>query len=133
MAGVKLFTIHILINFHLRLVFRFLQVGDYILSPEICVERKSLADLFQSFNSGRLYNQAEAMTRYYKTPVLLIEFDQDKSFSLQVGADVRFFGAPRWLGLVGKVTCIVIVPRSFRAVRGEGVSHPEMLSFLLGS
>jgi DNA excision repair protein ERCC-4 len=31
-----------------------LQVGDYILSPEMCVERKSIADLIQSFNSGRL-------------------------------------------------------------------------------
>ena len=31
-----------------------LQVGDYILTPTMCVERKSLADLIQSFNSGRL-------------------------------------------------------------------------------
>jgi DNA excision repair protein ERCC-4 len=29
-------------------------VGDYILSPDICVERKSIPDLFQSFSSGRL-------------------------------------------------------------------------------
>ncbi|CAN0470588.1 unnamed protein product [Laminaria digitata] len=33
-------------------------VGDYVLTPEICVERKSLCDLFQSMPSGRLYNQA---------------------------------------------------------------------------
>lgn len=32
-----------------------LTVGDYILSPEMCVERKSVPDLIQSFNSGRLY------------------------------------------------------------------------------
>lgn len=31
-----------------------LQVGDYILTPDICVERKSLTDLVQSLNSGRL-------------------------------------------------------------------------------
>jgi DNA excision repair protein ERCC-4 len=31
-----------------------LTVGDYILSPNICVERKSIPDLVQSFNSGRL-------------------------------------------------------------------------------
>jgi len=31
-----------------------LTVGDYILTPEICVERKSLSDLVSSFNSGRL-------------------------------------------------------------------------------
>lgn len=29
-------------------------IGDYILSPTICVERKSLQDLIQSLNSGRL-------------------------------------------------------------------------------
>jgi DNA excision repair protein ERCC-4 len=33
-------------------------VGDYILSPNICVERKSLSDLLGSFASGRLYQQA---------------------------------------------------------------------------
>lgn len=29
-------------------------IGDYILSPTICVERKSLPDLIQSLNGGRL-------------------------------------------------------------------------------
>jgi len=61
-----------------------LEVGDYVLSPLICVERKSIGDLFQSFASGRLYHQVETMIRYYKIPVLLIEFSQDKSFSFQV-------------------------------------------------
>lgn len=61
-----------------------LEVGDYILSPSICVERKSIQDLFGSFASGRLYHQAEMMLRYYRIPVLLIEFSQDKSFSFQV-------------------------------------------------
>ncbi|CAH0476693.1 unnamed protein product [Peronospora belbahrii] len=60
-----------------------LEVGDYVLSPEICVERKSISDLFGSLNSGRLFNQAESMRRFYKTPVLLIEFTQGKAFSLQ--------------------------------------------------
>ena len=31
-----------------------LTVGDYIITPDICVERKSIPDLIQSFNSGRL-------------------------------------------------------------------------------
>ncbi len=31
-----------------------LTVGDYILTPDICVERKSIPDLVASFNSGRL-------------------------------------------------------------------------------
>lgn len=61
-----------------------LEVGDYVLSPTICIERKSITDLFQSFASGRLYHQVEMMSRYYPIPVLLIEFSQDKSFSFQV-------------------------------------------------
>ena len=31
-----------------------LTVGDYIVTPDICVERKSIPDLIQSLNSGRL-------------------------------------------------------------------------------
>ena len=69
-----------------------LQVGDYILSPEMCVERKSISDLKGSFISGRLYHQAEAMSRNYKTPILLIEFERDKAFALhsvsEIGADI---------------------------------------------
>ena len=61
-----------------------LTVGDYVLSPNIVVERKSVKDLIQSLNSGRLYNQCETMMQYYKTPLLLIEFDQNKSFNLEV-------------------------------------------------
>ncbi|XP_021813564.1 DNA repair endonuclease UVH1 isoform X1 [Prunus avium] len=65
-----------------------LEVGDYILSPLICVERKSIQDLFMSFTSGRLYHQVETMVRYYRIPVLLIEFSQDKSFSFQSASDI---------------------------------------------
>ena len=41
-----------------------LQVGDYIITPEICLERKSLSDLIGSLQNGRLYTQATAMTRF---------------------------------------------------------------------
>jgi DNA excision repair protein ERCC-4 len=65
-----------------------LTVGDYILSPNICVERKSIKDLISSFKDGRLYNQAETMLLHYKSPMLLIEFDQNKSFTLEPFADL---------------------------------------------
>ena len=58
-----------------------LTVGDYVLTPDICVERKSIQDLMQSLRNGRLYNQAETMLQYYKSPLLLIEFDQNKAFT----------------------------------------------------
>ncbi|KAI1103671.1 DNA repair protein [Jackrogersella minutella] len=65
-----------------------LTVGDYILSPNICVERKSISDLIGSFKDGRLFTQAETMFQHYKNPMLLIEFDQNKSFTLEPFADL---------------------------------------------
>ncbi|KAL3940234.1 MAG: hypothetical protein SGBAC_005194 [Bacillariaceae sp.] len=70
-----------------------LTVGDFVLSSVHCIERKSISDLYGSFASGRLYTQAEAMSKYYKVPALLIEFDPSKSFCLQnsndMGLDIK--------------------------------------------
>ncbi|UYV73759.1 hypothetical protein LAZ67_11000775 [Cordylochernes scorpioides] len=60
-----------------------LEVGDYVLSPDSCVERKSVPDLIGSLNSGRLFTQAQSMLRHYSRALLLIEFDPSKSFSFQ--------------------------------------------------
>ena len=59
-----------------------LTVADYVLTPNICIERKSVQDLVSSFKNGRLFNQAETMLQHYKYPMLLIEFGQNKSFTL---------------------------------------------------
>ncbi|XP_072337890.1 DNA repair endonuclease XPF [Scyliorhinus torazame] len=66
-----------------------LEVGDYILTPDICVERKSVSDLIGSLNNGRLYTQCITMSRYYRRPVLLIEFDPNKPFSLNFRGTVH--------------------------------------------
>ncbi|KAJ7758792.1 hypothetical protein DFH07DRAFT_448152 [Mycena maculata] len=71
-----------------------LTVGDYILTPDICVERKSLPDLISSFNSGRLYTQCELMSVHYKHPILLIEFEEDKAFSLEMVSDIKSYAKP---------------------------------------
>ena len=65
-----------------------LEVGDYILSPEICIERKAIPDLHSSLASGRLFSQAESMCKHYKTPILLIEFHPEKQFSLVSQRDI---------------------------------------------
>ncbi|KAH9616103.1 hypothetical protein KSS87_003022 [Heliosperma pusillum] len=83
-----------------------LEVGDYILSPSICVERKSIQDLFGSFQSGRLYNQVETMVRYYRIPVLLIEFSQDKSFSFQSASDIGDDVTPT--NIISKLSLLVL-------------------------
>ena len=65
-----------------------LTVGDYVLSPTICVERKSVRDLIASFKNGRLFSQAESMLQHYTYPFLLIEFEHNKSFTLDPFADL---------------------------------------------
>ncbi|KAL2548017.1 DNA repair endonuclease UVH1 [Forsythia ovata] len=83
-----------------------LEVGDYILSPLICVERKSIQDLFGSFASGRLYHQVEMMSRYYRIPVLLIEFSQDKSFSFLSVSDIGDDVSPN--SIISKLSLLVL-------------------------
>lgn len=60
-----------------------IEVGDYVLSPDMCVERKSIPDLLGSLASGRLFAQLEVLTKCYRVPILLIEFDENKYFTLQ--------------------------------------------------
>lgn len=72
-----------------------LTIGDYILSPKMCVERKSISDLVQSFSSGRLFQQCKQMFRHYELPVLLIEFDGTQSFSLQPFSAVKYVRSTR--------------------------------------
>lgn len=58
---------------NMKLVPATLIVGDYVLSPQICVERKAPQDLVQSLQSGRLFSQCRAMCLAYERPLLLIE------------------------------------------------------------
>ncbi|EYU40836.1 hypothetical protein ABFS82_05G079800 [Erythranthe guttata] len=83
-----------------------LEVGDYIVSPLICVERKSIQDLFGSFSSGRLYHQVEMMSRCYRIPVLLIEFSQDKSFSFQSASEIGDDVTPN--SIMSKLSLLVL-------------------------
>ncbi|VDP05841.1 unnamed protein product [Soboliphyme baturini] len=55
-----------------------LTVGDYVLSPQICIERKAVADLIGSLLHGRLYLQCQAMCSFYDRPTLLIELSDCK-------------------------------------------------------
>ena len=64
------------------------QVGDYILTPDIVVERKTVADLHASIKSGRLYRQVEAMTEDFEISMLLIEFDGERQFRLQSDSEI---------------------------------------------
>lgn len=73
----------LLFRYGVRVVPVMLSVGDYIISPDICLERKAISDLIASLQNNRLVSQCKKMLQYYKYAVLLIEFDEDQSFSLE--------------------------------------------------
>lgn len=85
-----------------------LLVGDYIVTPDICVERKTVTDLISSFQDGRLYAQCESMFRYYKTPVLLIEFGSDRSFSLEPFKEIRTASLERQSSIHGNLAMLLL-------------------------
>ncbi|HJT83863.1 MAG TPA: ERCC4 domain-containing protein [Nitrososphaeraceae archaeon] len=50
-----------------------LSVGDYIIAPEIAIERKTISDLINSIYDGRLFIQCSDLIQFYSKPILLIE------------------------------------------------------------
>lgn len=64
---------------------RFLDKGDYILSDDICVERKSVktGDLLESLKGGRLEKQIKKILESFKKCVILLDFSEKESFSFQ--------------------------------------------------
>ncbi|PXF47561.1 DNA repair endonuclease XPF [Gracilariopsis chorda] len=90
-----------------------LEVGDFILSKNIGIERKSVPDLYGSFMSGRLFNQAEALCQHYKYPCLLIEMDSSKSLSLTATSG----GVPAELVASSIVSKMVILLQQFPKLR----------------
>ena len=56
-----------------RVIPQTIEVGDYLLTSKVVVERKSLTDLTDSLNSGRLLEQVKMMCSTYETAILMIE------------------------------------------------------------
>ena len=47
-----------------------LEVGDYVLAGDVCVERKALDDLVGSLQNGRVFKQAEQVRKIFNLFVL---------------------------------------------------------------
>lgn len=50
-----------------------LSVGDYIVSPEMAVERKTVRDLVSSIYDGRLFLQCSQLCKHYPRPLVVIQ------------------------------------------------------------
>ncbi len=50
-----------------------LEVGDFLLSDRLCIERKTFEDFLQSIIDGRLFSQIKALAGNFERPILLLE------------------------------------------------------------
>jgi DNA excision repair protein ERCC-4 len=50
-----------------------LKVGDYIVSSETAVERKTIRDLISSIYDGRLFVQCSDLVKHYQKPLLVVQ------------------------------------------------------------
>lgn len=54
-----------------------LEVGDFVLSERVAVERKSVRDFVRSVMDGRLEDQARRLREGYERPLLILEGRED--------------------------------------------------------
>ncbi|MCD6575935.1 MAG: hypothetical protein J7K73_02125 [Nanoarchaeota archaeon] len=54
-----------------------LQVGDFILSDRVCVERKTVKDFLQSIIDKRLFNQISNLSENFEKPIIIVEGIED--------------------------------------------------------
>jgi DNA excision repair protein ERCC-4 len=50
-----------------------LKVGDYVVSSETAVERKTVRDLISSIYDGRLFVQCSDLVKHYQKPLLIVQ------------------------------------------------------------
>ena len=77
---------------NVRVYFSRLPVADYVLNPEIAVERKSVRDLVSSVYDSRLFYQAAKLSAAYAKPFLLVEGDSKEVEGLAKNLK-SFYGA----------------------------------------
>lgn len=77
---------------NVRVYFSRLPVADYVLNPEIAVERKAVRDLVSSVYDSRLFYQAAKLSAAYAKPFLLVEGDSKEVESLAKNLK-SFYGA----------------------------------------
>jgi len=68
---------------NIKVIMKPLDVGDYILSKDVCVERKTTLDFISSLIDGRLFNQMKNMRENYAKPLVIIEGNINEMYTLR--------------------------------------------------
>ena len=82
-----------------------LPIGDYIVSHETVVERKTINDLLSSIFDGRLFDQCNRLKDHFQFPIILVEGDVDEIESLTENPLV-FYGALSTVAIDFKIPII---------------------------
>ena len=82
-----------------------LLVGDYIVSPETVVERKSIQDFMSSIFDGRLFDQCDRLKQNFQFPVILLEGNVDEIEEITENPLV-FYGAISTIAIDFKIPII---------------------------
>lgn len=77
-------------NLGARVEVKSLDFGDFILSDDVVVERKTVEDFVRSVIDGRLFKQTIAMKDAYRRPIMILQGDLKDAIGIGESA---FFGA----------------------------------------
>jgi Fanconi anemia group M protein len=66
-------------QYNIKLSFKQLPVGDYIISDRMCVERKTITDFESSIIDSRIFDQAERLSKSFTKPILILEGDMNET------------------------------------------------------
>jgi len=88
----------ILIRLGDHVVYKMLDVGDYIVSESIAVERKRVEDLVRSIYDGRLFDQARRLLETYERTVFLV---QGSPSEIRASTD-------RWHPIYGSIAALAL-------------------------
>lgn len=74
-----------------------IEVADYLIGMNVCVERKTLEDFLRSIYDGRIFDQVEAMMSCCDKLIVIVE----NSYELEDRAKPHYLGALAYLSLRG--------------------------------
>jgi Fanconi anemia group M protein len=66
-----------------KVIMKQLETGDYVLSKDVCVERKTIEDFVSSMIDGRLFNQLMDLRENYPKPLIILEGNIEELFVLR--------------------------------------------------
>ncbi len=67
----------------LRVHTKTLEVGDFVIGPDVVIERKTVEDFLSSVIDGRMLNQLMNMSHAYARPLLILEGKPEELFTLR--------------------------------------------------